>query len=140
MKKKLVIISVVFIGFVLAVTANSWAQRDSVGQRHQDRGGHSQKWDKPAAHKFDRGRGQDYRGGDRHNRPAHHFRPHLQKRHQIHKQHRYWRPGLPKWRYWRHRRPAVMHRHYGSAENAFQASAAVSDSGFLVSLGVSQNN
>jgi len=140
MKKKLIIISVAFVGLVLAISGNSWAQRESVGQRHQDRGGHFQKWDKPAAHKFDRGRGQAYRRGDRHNRPAHRFRPHLQKRHQIHKQHRYWRPGLPKWHYWRHRRPAVMHRHYGSAGNAFQASAAVSDSGFLVSVGVSLNN
>jgi hypothetical protein len=140
MKKKFILIRVVLIGFVLAVTVNSWAQRDSVGQRHQDRGGNFQKWDKPAVQKFERDRGRVYRPGNPHNRPAHHFRPHLQKRHQIHKLHRYWRPGLPKWRYWRHHRPAVINRHYGSAENAFQASAAISDSGFAVSVGVSQTN
>ena len=138
--KKARIISVVLIGFVLAVSGNSWAQRESVGQRHPDRGGHFQKWDKPKVHKFDRDRGRVYRPGPPSHHPTHHFKPHMQKRHQIHKRHRYWRPGLPKWRYWRHHRPAVIHRHDGSAPNAFQASAAISDRGFAVSVGVSQTH
>jgi hypothetical protein len=146
MKKKSIIICVVLIGFVLALTANSWAQRENVGKRHQNRGGNFQKWDKPAVHKFDRYRGRVSLPAKHRNRPVHYFKPHLKRRHQIYKLHRYWRPSLPRWRNWRHHRPAVIHKHYGSAESyvapeeAFQASAAVSDSGFSVSVGVSRTN
>lgn len=138
--KKTLIISVALIGLVVAVTGNSWAQRENVGQRHPDRGGQLQKWDKPKVHKFDRDRGRVYRRGTPPHHPNQYFRPHMQKRQQIHKLHRYWRPDLPKWRYRWHRRPAVIHKYYGSAENAFQASAAISDSGFAFSVGVSQTN
>jgi hypothetical protein len=138
--KKAFIISMALIGLVLAVTCNSWAQRESNGQRHPDRGSHFQKWDNPKVHKFDRDRNRVYRPGSPPHHPNPHFRPHIQKRHQIHKLRRHWRPGLPKWRYWRYRRPAVIHRHYGSAPNAFQTSATLSDSGFAVFVGVSQAN
>jgi len=146
MRKKTVIISIVFVGFILAVTGNSWAQSDRVGQRHQDRGGNFQKWDKPAVQKFDRDRGRVSRPGQHLNRPVHYLKPNLQRHHQINKLHRYRRPGFPGWRNWRHHRPAVIHNHYGSAqsyaapEKAFQASAAVFDSGFAVSVGVSRTN
>jgi hypothetical protein len=79
MKKKIIIISVVLIGFFLAVSANSWAQRERGGDRrvdrsgdfqngdrsavhkfNQDRGGSFQKWDKPAVRKFKRDRGRAY--------------------------------------------------------------------------------
>jgi hypothetical protein len=54
MKKKIIIISVVLIGFFLAVTANSWAQRERGGDRRVDRGGDFQNGDRSAVHKFNR--------------------------------------------------------------------------------------
>lgn len=146
MKKKILIISIVFVGFILAVTANSWAQRDRAGQGHQDRGGNFQKWDKPAAHKFDRDRDRVSRPGKQFNRPAHYWKPKSKWRHQNPGLQRYWRPGVKNWRYRRYYRPAVIHKHYGSAERyaapeeAFQVSAAVSNSGFAVSVGAIQTN
>jgi len=147
MKKKIIIISVVLIGFFLAVTANSWAQRERGGDRGgHDRGGQFQKWDKPAVHKFNRNSDRAYQP----KRNPHHYRP-VQR-------------FKPKYRYWQHRpayRPAPIkrffrrHRHsvinqvtnyYSSAESyaapqdEFQASASVSDSGFSVSVGVSKTN
>jgi hypothetical protein len=38
MKKKIIIISVVLIGFIVAFTSNSWAQRERGGDRRGDRG------------------------------------------------------------------------------------------------------
>ena len=92
MKKKIILISVVLIGFVLAVTANSWAQRERVGERHRDRGGHFQKWDKPAHHKFDRGHGRGFypKRHQQHYRPVHRFKP------KFHRRHHYGKPR-PKW-------------------------------------------
>ena len=142
MKKKILIISVIFVGFMLAVNGSSWAERDRAGQGHQGHGGNFQKWDKPAVHKFDRNRIS--RPGKQLNRPVHYWKPKLQWRHQNPGLHRYRRPGLPKWRNWRHHRPTVIHTHYGSVgnyaapEKALQASADVFDSGFAVSVGVSK--
>jgi hypothetical protein len=146
MKKMIIIISVVLLGFVLAVAGNSWAQREKGGKRDGNRGGHFQKWNKPAIHNFKGDRARAYRPGKNPNRPVHYFRPTLHKRHPNHKRYRFWRPGHPGWRNWQHRRPAVIHKHYGSAEGyavpaeAFYASAAVSDSGFAVSVGVNKTN
>jgi hypothetical protein len=160
MKKKIIIISVVFIGFVLAITANSWAQRESAGKRHGDRGGHFQKWDKPAIHKFDRDRARrDHLRGHQ-NGPAKRFKPKFHKRHHYRAPHRFgpkyriWRHRptqrrpYPKRFFWRHRHSALNHsvRYYSTAESyavpeeAFLASASVSDSGFSVSIGVSKTD
>jgi hypothetical protein len=146
MKKKILIISIVFVGFVLAVAGNSWAQREKAGKRSADRGGHFQKSNKPAIHKLEGDHARAYRPGKHLNRPVHYLKPTLHKRHPIRKLYRFWRSGHPGWRNWRHRRPAVIHKHYGSAEGysvpaeAFYASAAVSDSGFAVSVGVNKTN
>jgi len=161
MKKKIIIISVIFIGFFLAVTANSWAQRERGGDRRVDRGGHDrggqfQKWDKPAVHKFNRNPGQAYhrRGNPHHYRPVHRFKPKYHKRHpyrvtpRIRPNFRPWRHGHPRPFKWRHRHPVVkeINNYYSSAESyaapqdEFQASASVSDSGFSVSVGVSKTN
>jgi len=144
MKKKILIISMVFVGFMLAASGSSWAGRDRAGQGHQDRGGNFQKWDKPAVHQFDRNRISP--PGKQLNRPTHYWKPKLQWRHQNPGLYRYRIPDLPGWRNRRYHRPAVIHNRYGSAENyaspekAFQASAAVFDSGFAVSVGVSNTN
>jgi hypothetical protein len=159
MKKK-IIISVIFIGFVLALTANSWAQRESVGKRHGDRGGHSQKWDRPAVPKFDRDSGRAYHSRGNQYGPVKRFKPKFHKRHLYRAPHRFG----PKYRFWRHRptqrsvypkRFFWQHRHsavnhmtnyystaesYAAPEEAFQASAAVSDSGFSILVGVSKTN
>jgi hypothetical protein len=159
MKKK-IIISVIFIGFVLALTANSWAQRESVGKHHKARGGNFQKWDKPAVDKFDRGKGRAFHSGGHKYGPAKRFKPKFRKGHVYRAPHRYGpkyrfrrhrpmhRHVGPKRFFWRHRHSAVNHitNYYSTAENyavpeeAFQASAAVSDSGFSVSVGVSKTN
>ena len=138
MKKKIIIVSVVLMGFVLAVSSNSWAGRGSGGERHRDRSGHFQKWDKPAVHKFDRGHGRGYHQNDR---PVHRFK------HRFHKRHRpYYRLWKFKRHYWRHHRRPVINNYYSSTEGdaaleeEFQASASVSDSGFSVSVGVNKTN
>ena len=143
MKKKIILISVVLIGFVLAASANSWAQRERVGERHRDRGGQFEKWDKPAHQKFDRGHGRGHypKRHHQHYRPVHRFKP------KFHKGRPYGGPH-PKWhryRHWRHHRRPVIHNYYGSAESSaaedeFHASATVSDSSFSVSVGVSKTN
>ena len=160
MKKKIILISVVLIGFVLAVSANSWAQRERVGERHRDRGGQFEKWDKPGHHKFDRGHGRGHyrKRHNHHYRPAHRFKPKFHRRHHYggphpkwhrnrHWRHRpYHRHGHPRWHRWRHHRRPVIHNYYSSTESysgpedEFHASATVSDDGFSVSVGVSKTN
>jgi hypothetical protein len=141
MKKKIMIISVALIGFVLAVTSNSWAQRERVGKHQRDRGGHFQKWDNPALHKFDRTRGRGDQPQRQHYRPVHHFKPKFHRRHRP-----YYRHGHHRRPYWRHHRRAVINNHYSSAEGyaapeeEFHGSASVSDSGFSVSVAVSKTN
>ena len=150
MKKMIIISSVAIIGFVLAATTNSWAQRDRVGQRHQDRGGHSQKWDRPEVQEFNRSQHR----GDRHYRPEHRFRPGPRKpyhyrapqrswhkyRHWRHQPH--YRYGHPQPYYRRHPRAAVVdpYRSHAAPEEAFHAAASVSEGGFSVSIGISQMN
>jgi hypothetical protein len=167
MKKKIIIISVVSIGFVLAVTANSWAQRERGGDRRvdrgdRDRGGQFQKWDKPAVHKFNRHRDRAYQPRRNHHqyRPAHRFKHNYNRRHHYRVPPRF-RPKFRPWRNrpvyrrghprpfkWWHRHSVVteINNYYSSAENyaepqdEFQASATVSDSGFSVSVGVNKTN
>ena len=160
MKEKIIIISVALIGFVLAVTSNSWADRERVAKRYQDRSGHFQKSDNPAVYKFNRDRGQAYHPMRQPDRPVQHFTP------KFHQGDHYRAPYTfgPKYRHWRHRpadRPVYPqrffrpHRHavinqitnyYSNAEsdaaleNEFHASASVSDSGFSVSVGVSKTD
>ena len=159
MKKKIILISVVLIGFVLTVTTNSWAQRERGGNRHRDRGGHFQEWDKPAHHKFDRGHGRGHypKRHPHHYRPPHRFNPKFKRGHHFGGPHRnlhryrHWRHrphhrhGHPRWHRWRHHRRPVIHNYYGGAErygpeDEFHASASVSESGFSVSVGVSKSN
>ena len=158
MKKKIIIISVVLIGFILALTANSWAQRERVGERHRDRGGQFEKWDKPAVHKFQRDRGRAYHPKRHNYRPVHRFKPKFHRRHHNGGPHQKWhrnrhwrhrpiyRHGQPRRHYWQHHRRPVIHNYYSSAESytapedEFHASATVSDSGFSVSVGVSKTN
>jgi hypothetical protein len=159
MKKKIILKSVVLIGFVLAVSANSWAQRERVGERHQDRGGQFEKWDKPVHQKFDRGHGRGHypKRHHQHYRPVHRFKPKFHKGRPYGGPHpkwhrsRHWRDrpnyrrGHPRWHHWRHHHRPVIHNYYGStesyaAEDEFHASATVSDSGFSVSVGVSKTN
>ena len=144
MKKKIMLISVVLIGFVMALAANSWAQRESVGKRNGDRSGHFQKLDKPAIHKFDRERaGADHIRGHQYG-PAKGFRYKFHKRPFNRAPHRFG----PKFRYRQHRHPGVNHitNYYGATESyaepeeAFLASASVSDSGFSFSVGVSKTD
>jgi hypothetical protein len=160
MKKKIIIISVALISFVLALNANSWAQRESVGKHRKDRGGHFQKTDKPAVDKFDRDKGRAFHSRGHKYGPAKRFKPKFHKGrvyrapHRYGPKYRFWRHRPmhrhvgPKRFFWRHRHSAVNHitNYYSTAENyavpeeAFQASAAVSDSGFSVSVGVSKTN
>ena len=144
MKKKIIIISVVLIGLVMVLTANSWAQRESAGKRRGDRSGHFQKWDKPGVHKFDRERLRtDHIRGHQYG-PAKGFKHKFHKRYFYRAPHRF----APKFRFWRHRHPAVNHitnyhstaKNYAMPQEAFLASASVSDGGFSVTVGVSKTD
>ena len=124
MKKKIFIISVVLIGFMVALTSNSWAQRERGGDRRGNRGDHIQKWNGSGDRHVDRDRIRDrgprnhprrdfYRPGPRfkskfHNgyrhRPAYRHKPKFQRRHHYRAPYRY----RPKFRPWRHR-PAYRH-------------------------------
>ena len=181
MKSKIIIISMVLIGFVLAVTGNLWAQRERGGDRPMDRGGnflrekkpsvpefnrergrHFQKWDRPAVHKFDPDQGRPYHPRRYHHpyRPVHRIKPKFHQWHRYRTPHRfgrrfhYWR-HRPIYRHdhprpfkWRHRHSVVqeINNYYGSTEShagpedEIHASASVSDSGFSVSVGVSQTS
>jgi hypothetical protein len=162
MKKKIIMISVVLIGFFLAVTANSWAQRERGSDRRVDRGGQFQKWDKPAVQKFNHNSDRTYKPkrNPQHYRPVQRFYPKFQKRHPYRVPPRF-RPNFRLWRHrpvyrrghprpfmWRHSHSVVkeINNYYSSAESyaaaqdEFQASASVSDSGFSVAVGVSKIN
>ena len=121
MKKIILIICVIMIGSILGLTSNSFASREMRGHHH-GRGGHYQKWHKPAFNKYGR-------AWHKHNRW--HRRP----------VYRHGHPG----RYYRYPRRIVVqevNNYYDSAESyaypedEFNASASVSDSGFSFSVGV----
>jgi hypothetical protein len=164
MKKKILIISVVLIGFVVALTSNSWAQRERGGDRRTDRGNQFQKWNGSGDRDFDRDRIRN-RGPRNHsrqhfNRPGARFKPKFHKRHNYRAPYRH-RPKFRPWRHrpvYRHDRPnrfkgrpyhsAVqqINNYYSSAESysepedEFSASATISDTGFSVSVGVRETN
>jgi hypothetical protein len=197
MKKKIIIISVVLIGFIVALTSNSWAERERGGDRRPDRGGRSEEFNGPGNHDFDRDRVRDRDRGNHtrrdFNRPGprfkhksprgRHYGPAYRSKHKFNRRHNY-RPAYrskpkfhrrhpravpnrfrPKNRHWRHRpvyrpgRPKPFSRrqrhsvvnqvnnYYSNAEDysaapedEFTASASISDTGFSVSVGVSNTN
>ena len=183
MKKKIIIISVVLIGFIVALTGNSWAERERGGDRRPDRGGRSEEFNRPGNQDFDRDRVRDRHPGNqtrRHfDRPGprfkpnfnkgNHYRPGYRSKHKFQRRHHRAVPNRfrPKYRHWRHRpvyrhgRPKPFHRgfkrqrhsvvnqvnnYYSDAETSsapedeFSASASISDTGFSVSVGVSNTN
>jgi hypothetical protein len=180
MRKKIIIISVVLIGFIVALTSNSWAERERGGDRRPDRGGRSEEFNGPGNQDFDRDRVRDRNPGNqtrRHfNRPGprfrhkslkgRHYRPAYRSKPKFHRRHPRAVPNRfrPKHRQWRHR-PVYRHgrpkpffkrqRHsvvnqvnnyysnaesYSAPEDEFSASASISDTGFSVSVGVSNTN
>jgi hypothetical protein len=181
MKKKIIIISVVLIGFIVALTSNSWAERERGGDRRPDRGGRSEEFNGPGNHDSDRDRVRDRDRGNHtrrdFNRPGprfkhkspkgRHYRPAYRSKPKFHRRHPRAVPNRfrPKYRHWRHRpvyrqgRPkpfSMRQRHsvvnqvnnyYSNAESysaapedEFTASASISDTGFSVSVGVSNTN
>ena len=79
MKKTILILCMVVIGSFLVLTNNSYAAREK-RTHYQNRGGHYQKWHKPASHK--QGPAWRHHLKRRHYRPAHgirhkHYRWHL---------------------------------------------------------------
>ena len=127
MKKKIILISIVLIGFMVAVTSNSWAQRERGGDHHRDRGDRFQKWNGSGDRHVDRDRIRDR--GPRHyprrhfNRPGPRFKSKFHKRHPHRPAYRYKKfmrrhhHRAPYWqrhkfRPWRHR-PVYRHYHPG---------------------------
>lgn len=124
MKKKIIIISVVLIGFIVALTSNSWAQRERVGDRRADRGARFEQRNESGDRDFDRDRIRDRGPGNqerhdfnrpgsrfkskfnerRYHRPAYRFKPKFHKRHNYRAPYRH----RPKFRPWRHR-PVYRH-------------------------------
>lgn len=93
MKKKIIIISIVLIGFMVAFTSNSWAQRERGGDRRGNRGDHVQKWNGSGDRHFDRDRIRDR--GPRHQPRRHFDRPGPRFKSKFHKRH----PNRPAYRY-----------------------------------------
>jgi len=151
MKKRILIISVVLIGFIVALTSNSWAQRERGGDRSSDRGNHFEKRNGSGDHDFDRDRIRD-RGprnrSRRHfNRPAYRFKPKFYKRHHYRAPYRHqpkFRPGRhrPVYRRPHHSVVKEINNYYSSAESYFEAedefsaSATITDTGFAFTVGV----
>ena len=164
MKKKIIMISVVLIGFIVALTTNSWAQRERGGDGRPDRGGRVEEFNGPGNQDFDRDRVRDR---DRGNQTRRDFnRPAYRSKHKFHRRYPWGVPNRfrPKYRHWRHR-PVYRHGHpkpffkrhrhsavnqvnnyysnaesYSEPEDEFSASASISDTGFSVSVGVRETN
>ena len=142
MKKKIIIISVVLIGFIVALSSNSWAQRERGGDRRPDRGDQFQSRSGSGDRDFDRDRIRDRgprnssrqhfnRPGPRfkskfHNRqnrrPAYRFKRKFNRRNHYRAPYRH----RPKFRQWRqrpvYRRPyhsvvKEINNYYSSAES-----------------------
>ena len=132
MKKKIIIISVVLIGFVVALSSNSWAQRERGGDRRADRGDQFQSRNGSGDRDFDRDRIRD-RGPRNHSRdnfsrpgprfkskshngyrhrPAYRHKSKFQRRNHYRAPYRH-RPKLRPWRHrpvYRHYRPGRFYR------------------------------
>ena len=108
MKKKIIIISVVLIGFILVLGSNSWAQRERGGDRRADRGDHFQNRNGSGDRDFDRDRIRDR--GPRNPSRRHFNRPGPRFKSKFHRPHHYRAPYRhgPKFRLWRHR-PVYRH-------------------------------
>jgi len=147
MKKNIMIISIVLIGLVLVFNANSWAGRD--------KGGPQQKWNKSSKQFYKPDDGRRGAPAIQGHRPLPQPAPKFNKpnprrapqrfapkhRNWLHRP--YYRPFAPKWHIWQHRHGGVNNPYYGKTEryyapeDAFSASAVISNTGFLVSVGVS---
>ena len=126
MKKKIIMISVVLIGFIVALTTNSWAQRERGGDGRPDRGGRVEEFNGPEDKDFDRDRVRDRNRGNHtrrdFNRPGprfknklhkrDHYRPAYRSKHKFYQRHPWGMPNRfrPKYRHWRHR-PVYRHGH-----------------------------
>ena len=141
MKKMILIIYVLMIGSILVLTSNSFAAREKRGHHHS-RGGHYQKWHKPAYYK------NGWAWG--HHPKLQHYRPARDYRYKHHRWYRrpVYRHGHP---IRHHRRPQhtvvqEVNNYYGSTESyaepedEFNASASVSDTGFSFSVGVKRTD
>ena len=142
MKKKIIIISVVLIGFIVALTGNSWAQRERGGDRRADRGNQFQNRNGSGDRDFDRDRIRDRgprnqsrrdfnRPGPRfkskfnqrrHQRPAYRFKPKFNRRHHYRAPFRHrpkFRPGRhrPVYRRPHHSVVKEINNYYSSAES-----------------------
>lgn len=155
MKKKIIIISVVLIGFIVVFTSNSWAQRERGGDRRADRGAQLRSRIGSADRDVDRDRIRDHgprnHSGRHFNRPGPRFKSKFHNGYRHHPAYRH-RPKLRPWRYRPvYRRPhhsvvKQINHYYSSAESysepedEFTAAATISDSGFEFSVGVKETN
>lgn len=161
MKRKIIIISVVLIGFIVALSSNSWAQRERGDGPRPDGDRHFQERHGSGDRNFDRDRGPHNPPGRHFNRPGPRFKSKFQRPHHYRAPYRQW----PKFRPWRHR-PAYRHGHpwrriyrrpyhsavkqinnyysstesYSEPEDELTASATITDTGFAFSVGVRETN
>jgi hypothetical protein len=141
MKKMILIICVVMIGSILVLTGNSFAARE-MRSHHNGRGGHYQKWHKPAPYK-DR-----WTWG--HHPTRHHYSPAHGFRYKHHRWNRrpVYRHGHPRHHHRRFRHTVVreINNYYGNTESyaapedEFNASASISDTEFSFSVGVKRTD
>jgi hypothetical protein len=151
MKKNSMIICIALIALVLVFNVNSWAASNRGGPRQ------NQKWDKPANAMDKPDRGRSWAPRFQHHRPEGRFSPRLLKPDHHRAPYRFapkprpwfhrpfYRPFQPRWNLRRQHHGAVMNTYYRSAgsyapEDAFSASATLSNTGFAVSVGVRATN
>jgi len=119
MRKKIIIISVVLIGFIVVLTTNSWAERERGGDRRPDRGSRVEEFKGPGDKDLDRDRVRDRDRGNQtrrdFNRPGprfknkfpkgRHYGPADRSKHKFQRRHHRAVPNRfrPKYRHWRHR-------------------------------------
>ncbi len=131
MKKKILIVSIALIGLILVFTGHSFAA--------SKKGGHYQKWDKPAAHHYAPDRGhhpgsRPYLVKHRHG-PKHHgwHHPRFHRR-----DHHRWVRGRPHRTVVRQINNYYISDHgYYEPQDHLSVDAFVSDTGFSISVGVS---
>ena len=126
MRKKIISISVVLMGFIVVLTTNSWAERERGGDRRPDRGSRVEEFKGPGDKDFDRGRVRDRDRGNHtrrdFNRPGprfkhkfpkgRHYGPAYRSKHKFQRRHNY-RPA--------YRSKHKLHRrHHRAVPNRFK--------------------
>jgi hypothetical protein len=150
MKKNIMLIFIALIGLILVFNGHSWAASNKSGSY--------QKWHKSSNAFSQPDRSRNLARGIQYDRPEHRFIPRLHQPDNRRAPYRYapknrpwlrqpfYRPFHPNRYFWQHHHGSVNSNYYSIAEryyapaDRFSAAAAISNTGFLFSVGVSETN